>query len=258
MASSKTREHQQILPRLNNSDMIANHWAKELLTIFEHTCIKEWRENQQLRVRPSTGLFVVHLRIMERQKKSGYSLVISSSTDILSDETKTYTPDTLILIGSATTDECTLTWWNEKDNAKPLFTIMKNNGNDFILITDYGERLMQYIKFKPDNSKRLNRFLNDNLAYQCLDKTRSKGARNSNKNSAVQSARKKGKLIAGCTVIMERADNIERSTMLDAYKITVSEYDYTKSYRTFVRELKKEDVIEFKKNGDILQVSLMD
>jgi hypothetical protein len=52
--------------------------------------------------------------------------------------------------------------------------------------------------------------------------------------------------------------------MRDAYKFVVSEYGYKKSYITFVRELKKEgesggaNVIEFKKNNDILQVSLMD
>jgi hypothetical protein len=46
--------------------------------------------------------------------------------------------------------------------------------------------------------------------------------------------------------------------MKGAYEFVAGGYDYTKSYRTFVRELKKEDVIEFKKNGDILQVSLMD
>jgi hypothetical protein len=46
--------------------------------------------------------------------------------------------------------------------------------------------------------------------------------------------------------------------MKDAYEFVVGGYDYTKSYRTFVRELKKGNAIKFKKNSDILQVSLMD
>jgi phage terminase large subunit len=49
--------------------------------------------------------------------------------------------------------------------------------------------------------------------------------------------------------------------MKDAYEFVAGEYGYEKSYRTFVQKLKKEggtNVIEFKKNNDILKVSLFD
>lgn len=252
---SKGNASGQILPQLDNCNMIANHWAKELLTIFDDTCVKEWEQNQHLKVRSKDPSFRIALRIHKRNILSYYPLIISSSNDILSKGAKTYPPDTLILIGSSTTDKCTLVWWDEKDNAELFFTLDKNNGhmNRFILTNDKGSYSWDYLQFKNtsnnliDNAGRLHRFLNENLSYQALNKTRSKGGRISNQNSEVQSARKQGKPITGSTVILEWPNRIEYKTMLDAYKTVSAEYEYTKSYRTFVRELKKsgENPIKF-------------
>jgi hypothetical protein len=251
----KGKEYNKILPELNNCDMIANHWAKELMTIFDYTCVKEWKPNQHLRV-----------RIRQNMKYySEYSLVISSSKDILSNEAKTFTPDTLILVSTATIDECSITFWGKRNLAAPTYIIKKNNENSFMLIEDGIKRIMQYRKFKTEsgnkNLTRLGRFISNSLVALCLQRTRSKGAKISNQNSDVQSARKKGKLVKGSKVLLFGNNIFDLKTMKDAHDFVTSEYGYEKSYRTFVRELKKEgeaNVIEFRKNNDILQVSLMD
>jgi hypothetical protein len=104
-ASKKpTRAADEILPQLGNCDMIANHWAKELLTIFECTCVKEWRENQHLKVR--IGLwkngqqwrYSRHLKLASDKANREFPLIISSSEDILTDEDRILDPDTLIFI----------------------------------------------------------------------------------------------------------------------------------------------------------------
>jgi hypothetical protein len=250
----KGKEHNQILPQLNNCNMIANHWARELMTIFDHTCVKDWRPNQHLRVRTCQSM----------KYRLEYSLVISSSKDILSDEAKTFAPDTLILVGTATIDECSITFWGKRHLATPVYIIRKNNADSFILIEDGVEKIRQYRKFRTEsgnkNLTKLGRFVSNSLVALCLQKTCSKGAKISNKNSDVQSARKKGKLVKGSKVFLFGNDIIGFKTMKGAYEFVAGEYGYKKSYRSFVRELKKggeANVIEFKKNNDILRVSLM-
>ncbi|GHV89362.1 hypothetical protein AGMMS50267_17220 [Spirochaetia bacterium] len=255
MKSGKGKDYRQILPQLNNCNMIANHWAKELLTIFV-TCIKEWKENQHIKVKISEWKYEQHLQI-ERGKE--YSLVISSSGEILKndDDYKGYTPDTLIFISTATADEAVIFFWAERD--KPLCTIKKNK-NDFSITSNYKEEIIHYRKFKHINLRltEIGKFTKSSLAYQGLNKTRSKGGKISNQNSDVQSARKKEKLVKGSAVRLFGNNIFDLKTMKDAHKFVASEYDYTKSYRTFVRKLKKGNVIEFKKNSDVLQVSLME
>jgi hypothetical protein len=192
-----------------------------------------------------------------------YSLVISSSKDILSDKVKTFAPDTLILVGTATTDECSITFWGKRHLAVPTYIIRKNNEISFILVEDGIEKIRQYRKFKTEsgnkNLTKLGRFVSNSLVALCLRKTRSKGGKKSCQNSIAQSSRTRGKPIAGSAVIMKWSYNMERKTMLDAYKIVAGEYGYKKSYRTFVRDLKKsgEIPIAFKKNGGLLEISLM-
>lgn len=250
--SIKGKEINQILPQLNNCDMIANHWAKELMTIFEHTCIKEWKKDQHLRVRTRQNI----------KYNSEYSLVISSSKDIL-DEPKNFAPDTLILVGTATSDECSIIFWGQRSLAVPAYAVRKNDKNSFILVENGIEKIRQYRKFKTEsgnkNLTKLGRFVSNSLVALCLQKTRSKGGKKSCQNSATQSARKKGKPIKGSAVIMKWLDNIEYKTMMGAYEIISDEYGYKKTYRTFVRDLKKAGgtPIEFKKNGDPLEIFLM-
>jgi hypothetical protein len=221
----KGKEYNNVLPELNNCDMIANHWARELMTIFEHTCVKEWRPNQHLRVRMRQNMKYY----ME------YSLVISSSKDILSDKAETFAPDTLILIGTATTDECSIIFWGKRHLAVPAFIIRKNDKNSFILIEDGMEKIRQYRKFKTEsgnkNLTRLGRFVSNSLVALCLRKTRSKGTKNSNKKSDVQSARKKGRLVKGSKVHLFGNDIFDLKTMKDAYEFVAGEYGYKKSYR---------------------------
>jgi hypothetical protein len=251
----KTKEYNQILPQLNNCNMIANHWARELLTIFV-TCIKQWKENQHLKVTISEWKYEQHLQI-ERGKE--YSLIISSSREILKndDDYKDYTPDTLIFISTATADEAVIFRWAERN--KPLCAIKKDK-NGFTITSDYKEEAILNRKFKRINRRltEVGNFTKSSLAYQGLNKTRSKGGKISYQNSDVQSARKKGKLVKGSKVHLFGNNITDLKTMKDAHEFLTSEYDYTKSYRTFVRELKEGNGIEFKKNGDILQVSLMD
>jgi hypothetical protein len=255
-----TTEHNQILPQLNNCNMIANHWAKELLTIFERTCVKDWRENQHLKVRTSEWKYEQHLQI---EKGKEYSLIISSSDIILSedDDFKNIRPDALIFISTATVNEAVIFRWAER--SKPLCTIRKNNKSGFIITSDYKAETIVYRKFKRINPRltEIGTFTKNSLAAQGLNRTRSKGGKISNQNSAVQSARKKGKLVKGSTVRLFGNNIFDLKTMKDAYEFVASEYGYKKSYATFVRELKKEggaNVIEFRKNNDTLQVSLMD
>jgi hypothetical protein len=250
----------QILPQLNNCNMTANHWAKELMTIFERTCVKDWRENQHLKVKISEWKYEQHLQI---EKGKEYSLIISSSDIILSedDEFKNIRPDTLIFISTAMANEAVIFCWAER--SKPLCTIKKNNKSGFIITSDYKAEAIVYRKFKHINPRltEIGKFTKNSLAYQGLNKTRSKGGKISNQNSDVQSARKKGKLVKGSTVRLFGNNIFDLKTMRDAYEFVASEYGYEKSYRTFVRELKKEggtNVIEFKKNNDILQVSLLE
>jgi hypothetical protein len=249
-----TRVADEVLPQLNNCNMIANHWVKELLTIFV-TCRKEWRENQHIKVKINEWKYEKHLQIESGKE---YSLIISSSREILKngDDYKGYMPDTLIFISTATADEAVIFCWAERN--RPLCTIKKNK-DDFSIISNYKGEIIQYRKFKHINPRltEIGKFTKSNLAYQGLNKTRSKGGKISNQNSDVQSVRKKGKLVKGSAVYLFGSNIIELNTMKDAYEFVASEYDYTKSYRTFVRELKKGNVIEFKKNDDTLQVSLM-
>jgi hypothetical protein len=251
-----TKEYNQILPQLNNCDVIANHWARELMTIFEHTCVKEWRENQHLKV---AGLLV--------NKIEKCSLIISSSDIILNedDDFRNIRPDTLIFISTPTADEATITKWSERQYPELYITLRKNK-NNFSIISGGTERVKDYLKFKSikELNIKLRRFISNSLAAQGLQRTRSKGAKISNQNSDVQSTRKKGKLVKGSKVHLFGNNIIDLKTMKDAHDFVASEYGYEKSYRTFVRELKKEsgagkaNVIEFKKNNDSLQVSLMD
>jgi hypothetical protein len=189
MESSKTREYHQILPQLDNCDMTANHWAKELLTIFV-TCVKEWKENQHLKVKISEWKYEQHLQIA---RGKAYSLIISSSREILKndDDYKGYTPDTLLFISTATANEAVIFCWAERN--KPLCAIKKNE-NDFSIISNYKDEIIQYRRFKHINSRltEVGQFTKSSLAYQGLNKTRSKGGKISNQNSEVQSARKKG------------------------------------------------------------------
>jgi hypothetical protein len=252
----KGQAHNQILPQLDNCNMIANHWAKELMTLFERTCVKEWRENQHLRVKTSEWKYEQHLQI-ERGKE--YSLIISSSDIILSedDDFKNIRPDTLIFISTSTANEAVIFRWAER--GKPLCTIKKNNESSFILIKDGMERIIKYRNFRTESGNRnlteLGRFVSNSLVALCLQKTRSKGGKVSNQNSDVQSARKKDKPVKGSNVYLS-GDHIAsfKTTMKDAHEFVAREYGYEKSYRTFVRELKKEgetgraNVLEFKKN----------
>jgi hypothetical protein len=243
--------------------MIANHWARELMTLFDYTCLKEWRENQHLKVKTSEWKYEQHLQI-ERGKE--YSLIISSSDIILSedDDFKNIRPDTLIFISTSTANEAVIFRWAER--SKPLCTIKKNNNRSFIITSDYREETIVYRKFNHINPRltEIGTFTKNSLAYQSLNKSRSKGGKIFNQNSAVQSARKKGKLVKGSKVYLFGDNIVDFKTMKDAHEFVASEYGYEKSYRTFVRELKKDsetgsaNVLEFKKDNDILEVRLMD
>jgi hypothetical protein len=150
----------------------------------------------------------------------------------------------------------------------PVYVVKKNNKNSFILIEDGVKKIVQYRKFRTEsgnkNLTKLGRFVSNSLVALCFQKTRSKGAKTSNQNSDVQSARKKGKLVKGSKVHLFGNNILDLKTMKDAHEFVASEYGYEKSYRTFVRELKKggeaggTNVIEFKKNNDIVWVSLME
>jgi hypothetical protein len=251
---SKTTEYNQILPQLGNCDMIANHWAKELLTIF-HTCIKEWKENQHLKVCIHEWKYEQHLHI---KRGIAYSLVISSSMEILKndDDFKNYTANTLLFISTAKSDEAVIFQWSDRDT--PICTIRKST-NGFIITSGYKEDCISYRKFEKINQKltEVGRFTKTNLAKQGLNKTRSKGAINSNRNSDVQRIRKKGKLIKGSTVWLIGTNIFELKTMKDTHEFIKNEYGYEKVYRTLVRELKEGKEIEFRKGDDFLQISLM-
>jgi hypothetical protein len=181
------------------------------------------------------------------------------------DDFKNIRPDTLIFISTTTTDEAIVFRWAER--SKPLCTIKKNNESSFILIEDGKERIIKYRNFRTESGNRnlteLGRFVSNSLVALCLQKTHSKSAKILNQNSAVQSARKKGKMIKGSTVLLFGNNIWTLKTMKDAHEFVASEYGYEKSYRTFVRELKKDsetgsaNVLEFKKNDDILEVRLM-
>jgi hypothetical protein len=249
----------EILPQLNNLNMTANHWARELMTVFERTCVKDWKPNQHLKVKISEWKYEQHLQI-ERGRE--YSLIISSSDIILQEDDgfRNIRPDTLIFISTSTANEAVIFCWAERN--KPLCTIKKNNNSSFFIISGYRAEAVLYRKFKHINSRltEIGTFTKKSLAYQALGKTCSKGGKISNQNSDVQRARKKGKLVKGSAVRLFGNNIIDLKTMKDAHEFVAREYGYEKSYATFVRELKKgnaENVLEFKKNNDILQVSLM-
>jgi hypothetical protein len=254
---SVRQQSNQILPQLDNCNMIANHWAGELLTIFEHTCVKEWKENQHLKVKMGEWKYNQHLRMNSEERP----LIISSSYEILKedDDYKSFAPDTLIFISTATANEANIFCWAERDK---LLCAIKKNKNNFSIMSNYKDEIIRYRRFKKINLRltEKGKFTKSSLGYQALNKTRSKGGKNSNQNSETQSIRKKGKPIKGSIVFINNGNNFEQKTMLGAYEIVRAEYSYEKSYSTFRKELKRSGgkPIDFKNKEVLTKLYLAD
>lgn len=220
----------QKLPELNNCDNIINHWSKELLTIFENECKKSWDKGK-------------HLSVRTKSNRSIFIYVTTNIKIIENDNKLPFDRNTVIFISTANSKEATMFYWENRYEISKYNYIEKIDKNIFRIWNSEKSEIKTYNQAKQVGYlKDIQRFQNQSLVALCLQQTRKQGTINSNKNSQTQSLRKKGKIVKGCEVLMEfdcaEAYTKETKTMLDAYRIVAGKYNYIKSYRTFVREIK--------------------
>ena len=236
---------ESILPELANCDRIINRWSKELMTLFPEKCRKDWEKGQ-------------HLEVKKDSHSLTFKLVAASNFGILESQVD-YSKNTIILIGSLKCDEAVFFLWRDRYNQSKHYFLKKiyKTSFEFTGIKSKSESLtteiLSYRQFKQNkqlNYDELESFINMSLVADCLKKSRSKGAKLSNKNSLAQAVRRG----ANTQVKMEFDNpfgyNIEYKNMLDAYKIVAGKYNYKKAYRSFVRELKKGATLKLEMNVD--------
>jgi len=219
------------LPELNNCDKIINHWSRELLTLYS-TCRKSWNYGQHIEVKIDTASPVM-------------KLYVSSTLDIIENVNGLPFDDkTVILISNAKSKEATLFFWRHRHDTWKYSYMQKINETSFKIWNIDKTEIRQYVEAKQVGLlKNIQRFQNQSLVALCLDKTRKIGTQKSNQNSAAQKARR------GIKCLLEfhcpDAYNEEVKDMLDAYKIAAGKYNYSKSYRQFVRDIQKSGTLEF-------------
>ena len=245
--SETIKNWEQQFPELANLDRMANHWAKELLTLYPEQCKKNWQKNYSH----------IEVKIDKWQNKR---IILASNHGIISSDNK-YPRDTIIFIQNDKS-HATMFKWAHRYNQFSWSYIQKIDDKSFLIKTPEKQEIKQYRKFEhkefiyyadtPNAKKGEAGFYDELYAFKTSSLVGSmvhnnsgyagsKGAKVSNSNSATQSKRSKGKIREGKAVTLEfdcaYGNKTERKNFVDAYKIVVKYYG--KSMRTFRRDLQK-------------------
>ena len=246
-----------VLPELNSCDMIINHWAKELMTLFPQKLIKSWYKDDEQ-----------HWHL-EARKDDGANreILVSHNFGIINSNEVKLSANTLIFISQAKSNEAVIFFWVNRNNPINYIKITKNDKDSFIVKSKETEEIKHYRQFKTEKTvhngkvifdyNELRNFYSMSLVASCLSRTRKIGNQKSNQNSQAQSARgknKANKIVNNKYVKMEfdsanHEMKIENKTVLDAYRIVTGKYGYKKSLRQFHRDLAKGEELQFNGSG---------
>jgi hypothetical protein len=242
-------------PELANLDRIANHWAKELMTLYPKGIEKNWIK------------YYCHL-IAGKEIFGDSKIWIASNLGIIAPDID-MALNTLIFV-SNDINHATIFYWGHRYNKLSWYYLEKIDKDSFLLKGSDWEKIIKYRKFQKFEFiyqadcyrgnkliakkgekgfySELYAFINQNLVASMVHNNSSiagsKGAKVSNSNSATQSKRSKGKIRQGKAVKLVFYNDFVKTDIknfVEAYKI-VAKY-YKKSIRSFRNDLHKGELI---------------